>query len=133
MIDRDASALGTARAARTMRRNDVRARSHAAYWAFLTHRLSGVALAVFLPIHFFVLAQALAHPGTLDAFLDWTRRPAVKLAETLLVLALAAHLGGGVRLLLVEFAGWRAERQKTAIALTAAAAVAIALLFALAA
>ena len=88
-----------------MRRNDARARSHPAYWAFLTHRLSGIALALFLPIHFLVLAQALAHPASLDAFLDWTRQPAVKLAETLLVLALAAHLGGGVRLLFIEFAG----------------------------
>ena len=43
--------------------------------------------------------------------------PRVKLAETLLVLALAAHLGGGVRLLFIEFAGWRAEWQKTALAL----------------
>ena len=116
-----------------MRRNDARARSHPAYWAFLTHRLSGIALALFLPIHFLVLAQALAHPASLDAFLDWTRQPAVKLAETLLVLALAAHLCGGVRLLFIEFAGWRAAWQKTALALVAAGALAVALLFALAA
>jgi len=132
-MDRRAPALATARAGRAMRRNDARARSHPAYWAFLTHRLSGIALALFLPIHFLVLAQALAHPASLDAFLDWTRQPAVKLAETLLVLALAAHLGGGVRLLFVEFAGWRAEWQKTALALVAAGALAVALLFALAA
>jgi fumarate reductase subunit D len=133
MTDRDASALAAARSGRAMRRNDARARSHAAYWAFLTHRLSGIALALFLPVHFFVLAQALTHPTTLDAFLEWTRRPAVKLAETLLVLALAVHLGGGVRLLFVEFAGWRADWQKTAMALAAAAALAVALMFALAA
>ena len=48
-----------------------------------------------------------------------------------IVLALAVHLAGGVRLLLVEFVGWRAEWQKTAIALVAAAALACALLFAL--
>ena len=57
--------------------------------------------------------------------------PGVKLAETLLVLALAAHLAGGVRLLLVEFVGWRAEWQKSALALGGAAALACALLFAL--
>jgi fumarate reductase subunit D len=114
-----------------IRRNDARARGHAGYWAFVVHRVSGVALALFLPAHFFVLSLALSRPATLDGFLDWTRQPAVKLAETLLVLALAAHFAGGVRLLFVEFVGWRAEWQKTAIAFAAAAALGCALLFAL--
>jgi len=47
------------------------------------------------------------------------------------VLALAVHLAGGVRLLFVEFVGWRAEWQKTAIAVVAGASLACALLFAL--
>ena len=114
-----------------MHRNDVRARGHAGFWAFVVHRISGIVLTVFLPVHFFVLSQALARPAALDGFLGWTRQPAVKFAETILVLALAAHLAGGVRLLLVEFIGWRADWQKTAIALAGAAAVAYALLFAL--
>lgn len=115
-----------------IRRNDFRARDHAAYWAFLVHRISGIVLALFLPVHFFTLSQALARPAALDRFLNWTQHPAVKLSETLLVLALAAHLAGGVRLLFVEFVGWRADWQKTAIALAAAAAIGYALLFALA-
>ena len=114
-----------------IRRNDARARGHPGYWAFVVHRVSGAALALFLPVHFFVLSLALSRPAALDGFLDWTRQPAVKVAETLLVLALAAHLAGGVRLLFVEFVGWRAEWQKSAIALDAAAALACALLFAL--
>lgn len=114
-----------------IRRNDARSRGHSGYWAFVVHRVSGIALALFLPVHFFVLSLALSRPAALDGFLNWTRQPAVKLAETLLVLALAAHLAGGVRLLFVEFVGWRAEWQKTAIALAAAAALACALLFAL--
>ena len=118
--------------ASNMRRNDARARSHPAYWAFVVHRVSGIALTLFLPVHFFVLSQSLSRPAALDRFLGWTHQPAVKLAETVLVLALAAHLGGGVRLLFIEFAGWRADRQKTAIALAFAAALAYALLFALA-
>ena len=115
------------------RRIDARSRTHAAYWAFVAHRLSGIALTLFLPLHFFVLAQALSRPAALDGFLAWTRHPAVKLAETLLVLALAVHLACGVRLLFVEFVGWRADGQKTAIALAFGGAVAVALLFALAA
>jgi fumarate reductase subunit D len=95
------------------------------------HRVSGIVLALFLPVHFFALSQAIVRPAAFDTFLDWTRAPGVKLAETMLVLALAVHLAGGVRLLLVEFVGWRAQWQKTAIALVAATALACALLFAL--
>jgi fumarate reductase subunit D len=114
-----------------MRRNDFRAREHPGWWAFLVHRVSGIVLALFLPVHFFVLSQALSRPTRLNDFLAWTRAPGVKLAETLLVLALAAHLAGGVRLLFVEFVGWRANWQKSALAIAAAAALAYALLFAL--
>jgi|KBSMisStandDraft_5_1062788.scaffolds.fasta_scaffold218149_2 fumarate reductase subunit D len=119
-------------AASSARRNDARARSHPAYWAFVVHRVSGIALTLFLPVHFFVLSQALSRPAELDRFLGWTQQPAVKVAETVLVLALAAHLCGGVRLLFIEFVGWRADWQKTAIAVVFAAALAYALLFALA-
>lgn len=113
------------------RRNDLRSRDHAGYWAFVVHRVSGIVLALFLPVHFFVLSRALAQPASLDAFFAWTRQPGVKIAETLLVLALGVHLAGGVRLLFVEFVRWRAEGQKTAIAVVAAVAIACALLFAL--
>lgn len=117
--------------ATAIRRNDARARGHAGFWAFVVHRVSGLALALFLPVHFFVLSRALTDPAGLDGFLNWTRLPGVKLSETLLVLALAVHLAGGVRLLLVEFVGWRAEWQKTAIAVAAGVSIAYALLFAL--
>ena len=88
-------------------RNDFRARNHPAYWAFLVHRFSGLALALFLPLHFWVLGQALVGASRLDGVLRWTEQPLVKLAETALVLLLAAHMTGGVRLLMLEFLAWR--------------------------
>jgi fumarate reductase subunit D len=102
-----------------VRRNDARARAHPAYWAFVVHRVSGLLLTLFLPLHFWALSQAL-DAATLDRFLAWTREPAVRLTEAAIVIALAAHLAGGVRLLFVEFVGWRAEAQKSALALGAA-------------
>lgn len=72
-----------------------RARNHPAYWAFLVHRLSGIALALFLPAHFLVLGQALRGEAALDGALRWTEVPLVKAAEVALVLLLAAHLAGG--------------------------------------
>ena len=41
-----------------------RRRSHPAYVAFVVHRLSGVLLALFLPLHFWALGQACAGPTT---------------------------------------------------------------------
>jgi len=88
-------------------KSDFRARNHPAYWAFAVHRVSGVLLAVFLPLHFWALGQALHGEARLDAFLRWSDQPLVKFAETVLVLLLAAHLTGGLRVLALEFLAWR--------------------------
>lgn len=105
--------------------------NHPAYWAFLVHRISGIALAAFLPAHFWVLGLALEDAARLDAFLAWTAQPLVKFAEWGLVLALAAHLAGGLRILALEFLPWR-DWQKTLAAIAAAASLAVGLAFALA-
>ena len=109
-------------------RNDFRARSHSAYWAFLVHRVSGVALALFLPLHFWALAQALQGEARLAAFLRWTEQPLVKAAEVALVLLLAAHMAGGVRLLMIELMAWR-DWQKTLLAAATAFSLAAGLAF----
>jgi fumarate reductase subunit D len=93
----------------------------------LAHRLSGIALALFLPAHFWVLSRALH----LDAFLAWTEQPAVKLAEWGLVTLLALHLAGGVRVLMLEFLRWR-DWAKGLAAAAAGFAFAAGLAFALA-
>jgi fumarate reductase subunit D len=108
-----------------------RNRGHPAYWAFLVHRLSGLALALFLPLHFVALSRALNGVDALDGFLVWTRSPWVAATEVALVFALAAHLTGGLRLLVVELFGWRREAQKALIAVAGGAAALCALVFAL--
>ena len=84
-------------------RNDQRARAHPAWWAFLMHRLSGLGLALFLPLHFWALGQALHGAAALDGFLRFADQGLFKFAEWGLVVLLAAHMMGGVRLLLIEF------------------------------
>ncbi len=109
-------------------RNDLRARSHPAYWAFVVHRLSGVVLTLFLPLHFWALAQALQGEARLESFLRWSDQPIVKAAEVGLVVLLAAHMAGGVRLLMLEFLPWR-DWQKSLLAVAAAFSVALGLAF----
>ncbi|WNJ99500.1 succinate dehydrogenase [Thalassospiraceae bacterium LMO-JJ14] len=103
-------------------------RNHPHYWAFLLHRLSGLLLALFLPVHFYVLGLAIEGAATLDGFLSWSATPLAKLAETALVILLAAHLTGGLRLMALEFIGTR-ESSKIAVAIGTGIAVCTGLIF----
>ncbi len=96
--------------------------------AALIHRLSGIALAIFLPLHFLALATALRGAASLDSFLAATSTPLVKLAEGGVVVALAVHLTLGLRVLAIEFCGWR-ERSGAVLSACGAAAVAVGLVF----
>jgi len=102
--------------------------NHPGYWAFLLHRLSGIALALFLPAHFLVLGLALDGGPELDAFLVWTRSPAVLIAEGLLAALLCLHLAGGLRLLALELLPW-SEHHKQLISASFGAALFTLLLF----
>lgn len=84
----------------------MRHRNHRAYWAFLGHRLSGIALAVFLPVHFLMLGLALEGAATFDAALSLSRMLIVKIAEWALVVLLSIHLFFGLRLLVLELLPW---------------------------
>lgn len=93
----------------------------------LVHRLSGLALAAFLPVHFWALGKGLE----LQSFLAWTEQPLVKLAEWGLVVLLAVHFAAGLRVLAIEFLDWH-QWQKSLAALAAALALGFGLAFALA-
>lgn len=109
-------------------KNDFRARSHPAYWAFIVHRVSGLLLSLFLPLHFWALGQALQGEAGLESFLRWTDRPLLKFAETAVVVLLAAHMAGGVRLLMLEFMAWR-DWQKSLLAVAAGVSIVAGLAF----
>ena len=104
--------------------------SHAkpGFVAALLHRLAGIALAIFLPIHFLALATALDGAAALDSFLKTTSHPLVKISEGAIVVALALHMALGLRVLALEFIPMR-EKTRVAVSLCAAAGVAVALAF----
>ena len=108
-----------------------RTRNHPSYWAFVVHRVSGIALALFLPAHFLVLGMALRADSSLDSFLKWSDQPLVVAAEWILVTLLAAHLAGGLRLLALELLPWR-NWQKALAGCAAFFAISAGLVFALA-
>jgi fumarate reductase subunit D len=111
--------------------NDLRGHGHPAWWAFLLHRVSGLLLALFLPVHFWALGTALSGAQALDTFLRFADAPLVKFAEWGLVVLLTLHLSGGLRLLLIEFGPWTGLR-KDWIAGALGASALIGLVYALA-
>lgn len=98
--------------------------------AALLHRLSGIALAIFLPLHFLALGTALNGADALDSFLALTRQPLIAFLEWCIVVALAVHLTLGLRVLAVEFFDFR-EKTLAALSACLAAVLAAGIAFAL--
>jgi fumarate reductase subunit D len=103
-------------------------RRNALWLAALVHRLSGLALAAFLPLHFLTLGLAIEGEAKLEGFLRWSDRSVVKLAESILVLLLAIHMLGGLRLLVLENFVWF-DRQKQIAVLAALTSAVLAFVF----
>ena len=89
--------------------------------AAMIHRVSGLALACFLPLHFLALALAINGETRLDRFLRWTDHPLLKAAETILIGLLAVHLLGGIRLLVIENLPWQPGQKQMAMGAIAVA------------
>lgn len=106
----------------------ITGRAHPLWLAYLLHRLSGLGLALFLPLHFWVLAMAMTNPSSLDGFLYMTDSLVVKMAEFVLVFLLAVHMFGGLRLMAMEWLPWT-HSQKTLAASAIAISFLIAILF----
>ena len=104
-------------------------RNQPLWFAYLLHRVSGILLALFLPVHLYLLGLALhAETGQFENALTWTAQPLVKVAEVGLVFLLAVHMFGGLRLLALEFLPW-SDRQKRYAAISITTALFSALLF----
>lgn len=97
------------------------ARAHPLWLAFVLHRVSGVVLALFLPLHFWMLSLALTAPERFDRFLSFAEQPLVKASEFGLVLLLAVHAFGGLRLMAMEWLPWSAPQKTWAAAALAGA------------
>ena len=91
------------------------------FLAALLHRLAGIALAIFLPLHFWALSSALNGADFLDKFLKVTDTRWSRFAEGGIVVALALHMALGLRVLAIEFLPVR-ERTRVAVSICLAAA-----------
>jgi fumarate reductase subunit D len=103
-------------------------RDSALWIAAMVHRISGLALAIFLPLHFLTLGLAIEGEARLERFLRWSDQPLVKVAEIGLVFLFTVHLLGGLRILVIENLEWR-DGQKQLVTLAAALSALVAFAF----
>lgn len=72
-------------------------------WAWILHRVSGVAVAFFLFIHILDTALVGFGPNVYNVVVGIYERPAVRVLEVLLVAAVLYHGGNGLRLIAIDF------------------------------
>jgi len=106
----------------------IKHRNSVLWLAAMAHRISGLALAIFLPLHFLALGLAIDGEARLETFLRWSDQPLVKFAEGGLVFLLTVHLLGGLRVLVIENFDWR-DGQKQIATVAAALSAIIAFVF----
>jgi len=80
-------------------------------YLYLFHRISGIALLLFLSLHVLVTSSRLFGEETWQRLMSLTHSPALKFLEYLVFVAFAFHATNGVRLILIElgFAVGKAE------------------------
>jgi succinate dehydrogenase / fumarate reductase cytochrome b subunit len=71
--------------------------------SWLLHRVTGVALAIYLIPHFFTINQSSKGPEAFDAALAVFSAPVFKVAEFLLILVVAFHAFNGMRIIVIDF------------------------------
>lgn len=73
------------------------------HWAFVIHRVTGLALSVYLIMHIYVISN-LYRPENFDKVMGFLNQPLFKLAEIGLLFCVIYHALNGIRIGLIDFA-----------------------------
>lgn len=72
-------------------------------WSWVAHRITGVAVFLFLFVHVLDTALVRVDPATYDAVIETYKTPIVNVLEVGLVGAVLFHALNGLRIILVDF------------------------------
>lgn len=91
----------------------IRYRGREGYWAWLFHRISGVAILVFLFVHILDTALLGFGPEAYESFVFLYRHPVFRVMEVGLAAAVLYHGINGLRIVALDFVdeASRAQRQ----------------------
>ena len=82
----------------------MRYRWQVGFWAFLLMRISGVAIAVYLILHIFVLSHLLDGQAAFDELMKTMQNPLFRFFELALWGGVIYHVVNGVRIFWIDFA-----------------------------
>lgn len=91
-------------------------------FAWMLHRLTGLALVGYLVVHIWGL-KAITNPDAYNALITSYHAPIFKVGEFLLLGAVVYHALNGMRIVLIDFMGWSPNQRKLFWTLGAVAAV----------
>jgi succinate dehydrogenase / fumarate reductase cytochrome b subunit len=72
-------------------------------WAWIIHRISGIALTSYIYLHIYALSTLTKGKGAFDAEMALFQKPIFKFLEWLLFAFVLAHTLNGIRIVLVDF------------------------------
>ncbi len=82
-------------------------------WAFVFHRMSGVALALFLLLHVIDISLVMLGPdGPFDAFLVFYHNWPFRVGLIAVIAGVVYHGLNGLRIILMDFTSWGVRYQK---------------------
>lgn len=81
-------------------------------WAFILHRLSGVAIALYLLLHVVDISLVMFGPeGPFNAFLAFYHQWPFRIGLLLVIAGVIYHAFNGLRIILMDFTGWAVRVQ----------------------
>lgn len=81
-------------------------------WAFMLHRLSGVALALYLLLHVVDISLVMFGPeGPFEAFLAFYHQWPFRVGLLLVIAGVIYHAFNGLRIILMDFTDWAVKVQ----------------------
>ncbi len=83
-------------------------------WAFVLHRISGVALVLYLLLHIFDISLVMYGPdGPFNAFLAFYHQWPFRIGLIMVMAAVVYHAMNGLRIILMDFTSWGIRYQRT--------------------
>jgi succinate dehydrogenase / fumarate reductase cytochrome b subunit len=98
-------------------RESVRYRGRSGHWSWVAHRISGLAILLFLVIHVWETALANYSPDWYSYFIEVFKYPLIAIGEIPLMAAVLYHAFNGIRITILDFKPelWQHQRSSATL------------------
>jgi succinate dehydrogenase / fumarate reductase cytochrome b subunit len=98
-------------------RESIRYRGRSGHWSWVAHRISGLAILLFLTIHVWDTATAFYSPQLYEWFVAVFKWPPIAIGEIPLMAAVLYHAFNGIRISILDYKPelWKHQKKSTQI------------------